>query len=112
MGSGVSKRITTGVVLFMCASVIWGCNTVGQPGRVDMAKDPQKIPEQVLEVADNRARELGFSPEEHDKRVSQDGDAYIIDYVPKRKNRLEFGGGVQIWIDGKTLKVVREVHMQ
>lgn len=75
-------------------------------------EDSSTIETRVLEVADRRANRLGFRIEEHERNLNKQNGIYVVKYVPKKPKYKLGGGGVEIWVDSTSLKVIRVLYEQ
>ena len=64
----------------------------------------------ILQVSDGYAGRLGFPLEKFQRTVEKKDEAYVVEYFPRDPTRR--GGGLEIWVDGKTLKVIRKIYTQ
>ena len=72
--------------------------------------NPESLELHILQIADDQAKKLGLSMEEFGRVVKKENGFYIVEYMPRDPSRR--GGGIEIWVDSKTLRVVRKIYTQ
>jgi len=68
----------------------------------------------ITDAARNKAKELGYKPDQMNIRLSSEGNLFVVDFYPKQQYEngvVIYGGGITLWIEksGRVNKFQRQI---